>query len=111
MLNEMPEYPVCPFCEHQLEDPIPESLEGSIKLKCPSCSQRYEYFPQMGSYPLDDDLGVQVTKGLLGPHVTTGDSSSEDDVSLTRALLLGGLCCCTLAIIIPVIVSLILSLF
>ncbi|MFW9806178.1 MAG: hypothetical protein ACFFFK_05565 [Candidatus Thorarchaeota archaeon] len=107
----MPEFPVCPVCEYQLEDPIPESLEGSIKLKCPFCSQRFEYSHQMGSYPLEDDLGVQVAKGLLGPHVMTGDSSSDDDVSLTRALLVGGLCCCTLAIIIPVIVSLILSLF
>ena len=107
----MSEVPVCPICEHRLEESIPSSLEGSIKIRCPSCEQRYEYIPQTGSFPLEDDLGVTVSKGLLGPHVVEGSSESEDDISLSRALFIGGLCCCTLAIIIPVIVSLILSLF
>ena len=107
----MSEVPVCPFCEHRLEEAIPDSLEGTIKLRCPKCEQRYEFIPQTGSFPLDDDFGIKITKGVLGHHVVTGSSASEDDISLSRALLIGGLCCCTLAIIIPVIVSLILSLF
>ena len=107
----MSEYPECPFCEHRLTEPVPQSLEGSIKLRCPSCEQRYEYIPHTGSFPLEDDFGINVSKGILGPHVVTGSSESEDDISVSRALFIGGLCCCTIAIIIPVVVSLILALF
>lgn len=111
VLNAMSEYPECPFCEYRLTEPVPQSLEGSIKLRCPSCEQRYEYIPQTGSFPLEDDFGIKVSKGILGPHVVTGAPESEDDISLSRALFIGGLCCCTIAIIIPVVVSLILALF
>jgi hypothetical protein len=107
----MSEVPVCPFCEHRLEEAIPQSLDGSIKLRCAACEQRYEYIPQTGSFPIYDDLGITVAKGILGPHVVNGDSTTGDDISLSRALLIGGLCCCTLVIIIPVVLSLILSLF
>jgi len=107
----MAEVPVCPFCEHRLEDDIPEAIEGSIKLRCPKCEQRYEYVPKEGSFPLDEDFGIKVTTGVLGPHIVTGSSTSEDDISLSRALIIGSFCCCTLAIIIPVIISLILSFF
>ncbi len=106
----MPEFPACPFCEHRLEDPIPDSLEGSIKLKCPSCEQRYEFIPGSGSFPLEDDYGISVTKGILGPHVVEGDKDSAGDISLSRALLIGGLCCCTIVIIIPVVIALLLAL-
>jgi hypothetical protein len=107
----MSEFPECPFCEHRLEESIPLSIEGSIKIRCPACEQRYEFIPQIGSFPLDEDLGITISKGLLGPHVVEGASETEDEISLSRALFIGGLCCCTLAIIIPVIISLILSLF
>ncbi|MBY8998862.1 MAG: hypothetical protein KGD60_14130 [Candidatus Thorarchaeota archaeon] len=110
-LIAMSEYPECPFCQHRLTEPIPHSLEGSINLRCPSCEQRYEYLPQIGSFPLDDDLGIKVSEGILGPHVVTGSPESDEDVSLSRALFIGGLCCCTIAIIIPVVISLILALF
>lgn len=108
----MSEYPECPFCEHRLIEPVPKTLEGSIKLRCPSCEQRYEYISEIGSFPLEEDLGIEVSEGILGPRVVVGSSDSgDDDVSLSRALLIGGLCCCTIAIIIPVVISLILALF
>jgi hypothetical protein len=107
----MSEFPECPFCEHRLEESIPASLEGSMKIRCPACDQRYEFIPLTGSFPLDDNLGITVSKGLLGPHVVTGASETENDISLSRALLIGSVCCCTLVIIIPILVSLILSLF
>jgi hypothetical protein len=107
----MPEYPKCPFCEHRLTEPVPQSIEGSIKLRCPSCEQRYEYIPEAGSFPLDDDHGIRVTKGVLGPRMTTSTTDAESDISLSRALLTGGLCCCTIAILIPVVISLLLALF
>ena len=108
----MSEYPECPFCEHRLTEPVPESLEGSIKLRCPSCEQRYEYISQIGSFPLEEDLGIEVSEGILGSRVVIGGPDSGDgDVSLSRALLTGGLCCCTIAIIIPIVVSLILAFF
>ncbi|MHA1964876.1 MAG: hypothetical protein ACXACG_04160 [Candidatus Thorarchaeota archaeon] len=107
----MSEYPECPFCEHRLTEPVPQSLEGSIKLNCPSCEKQYEYIPQAGSFPLEDDLGIKVSKGILGQHITTRTSESDDDISLSRALIIGGLCCCTIAIIIPVVISLLLALF
>ena len=107
----MPEYPVCPVCDHKLEDSVPDSLDGPIRIRCPFCSQLYEYDPQTGSVPIDDDLGITVTKGILGPHIVTRGPTVEDDISLSRALFIGAACCCTLVIIIPVIVSLILSLF
>jgi hypothetical protein len=105
----MSETPICPFCEHRFEDPISESIEGSIKLRCPSCEQRYDYNPQTGSIPLEDDFGIEVSKGLLGPHVVT--DRPQDEMSLMRALLIGSLCCCTLVVIIPVVMALILAYF
>ena len=107
----MPEYPECPFCEHRLTDAIPPSIEGSIKIKCPACGGQYEFLPQVGSLPLDDDLGIEVSKGLFGPHVVEGNADDIGDISLTHSLLVGGLCCCTVVFIIPVIMALLLSLF
>jgi hypothetical protein len=107
----MSEYPVCPFCEHRLTEPVPQFIEDAIKITCPSCEQRYEYLPSIGSFPLEDDFRLKVSKGILGPHVVTGTSESDDDISFFRALLIGGLCCCIIAIIIPVVISLILALF
>ena len=108
----MTEHPECPFCEHRLAEPVPESIEGSFKVRCPSCEQRYEHIPGTGSFPLDDDLGIKVSKGLLGPHVVDGNADSEGgDISLSRALLIGSLCCCTLAVIVPMVVALLLALF
>jgi hypothetical protein len=109
VLRIMSEYPECPFCEHRLEEPISQSIEGSIKLRCPSCEQRYEYNPQTGSFPLEEDFGIEVSKGLLGPHVVSERPGLEEEVSLTRALLIGGLCCCTIVVIIPVVAALILA--
>lgn len=106
----MSEYPECPFCGYRLTEPIPQSIEGSIKLRCPSCAHQYEYIHEIGSFPLDEDLGIKVTKGLLGPHVVDESSMSEGDISLSRALLIGGLCCCTLVVIIPVVIALLLAL-
>ena len=106
----MPEYPECPFCGHRLAEPVPLSVEGSIKLRCPSCEERYEYIPKTGSFPLDDDLGITVTTGILGPHLVTQGAESGDDVSISHALLIGGLCCCTTVIIIPVVLALLLAL-
>ena len=105
----MSEFPECPFCEHRLTEPVSQSIEGSIKIRCPSCEQRYEYIPNEGSFPLEDDFGIMVKKGVLGQRLTTDGTTLEDDLSLSRALLIGGLCCCTLVIIIPVVISLILA--
>lgn len=107
----MSEYPECPFCEHRLPEPVPQSIEGSIKIRCPSCAQRFEYIPQTGSFPLEDDFEIKVTKGILGQHVVTGTPESDDELSLSKALFIGGLCCCAIAIIIPIVLSLILALF
>jgi hypothetical protein len=107
----MSEYPECPFCGHRLEEPVPQFIENAIKITCPACEQRYEYLPSIGSFPLEDDFGLKVSTGILGPHVVTGAPESEDDISFSRALLVGCLCCCTLAIVIPVVVSIILALF
>jgi transcription elongation factor Elf1 len=107
----MPEYPKCPFCEHRLTESVPQSIEGSIKLRCPSCEQRYEYIAEAGSFPLDDDHDIKVTKGVLGSRMTTGTTDAESDISLSRALLIGGLCCCTIAVLIPVVLSLLFALF
>ncbi len=105
----MSEFPECPFCEHRLTEPVSQSIEGSIKIRCPSCEQRYEYIPKEGSFPLEDDLGIIVKRSVLGHRMTTDGQPLKDDLSLSRALLIGGLCCCTIVIIIPVVVSLILS--
>ncbi|MFW9788096.1 MAG: hypothetical protein ACFFE1_10500 [Candidatus Thorarchaeota archaeon] len=105
----MSEYPECPFCGHRLTEPVSQSIEGSIKIRCPSCEQRYEYISGTGSFPMDDDLGIRVAKGLLGPHVVDGEAASTGDISLSRALCVGGLCCCTIVVIIPVLVALLLA--
>ena len=109
-LIAMSEYPECPFCEHRLTEPVPQFIEDAIKITCPSCEQRYEYLPSIGSFPLEDDFKLKVSKGILGPHVVTGTPES-DEISFSRALFIGGLCCCIIAIIIPVVISLILALF
>ncbi len=106
----MSEYPECPFCGHRLTEPVPPSLDGPMKLKCQACGERYQYIPRGGSFPLDDDLDLIITKGVLGPHVVTQGELLEDDVSLSRALLIGGFCCCTIIVIIPVVLALLLSL-
>jgi hypothetical protein len=106
----MPEYPECPFCEYRLTEAVLESVESSIKLRCPSCGWSYQYIPEAGSFPLEDDLGITVSKGLLGPHVISEGKDSEDAISLSRALLIGGLCCCTTVVIIPVVLALLLAL-
>ena len=107
----MSEFPECPFCEHRLTESVPQSIEGSIKIRCPSCEQRYEYIPEEGSFPLEDDLGVMVKKGVLSHRMTTDGAAIEGELSLSRALLIGGLCCCTIAIIILIVLSLLLALF
>ena len=107
----MSEYPECPFCKHRLAEPVPQFIEDAIKITCPSCEQRYEYLPSIGSFPLEDDFGLKVSKGVLGPHLVTGPPEFDDEISFSQALLIGGLCCCTIAIIIPVVISLILALF
>ena len=114
----MSEYPVCPFCEHRLTQPFLHHIEGPIRLRCPSCTRIYQHIPGVGSYPLDDDYGVEVTDGIFGPHVMSVYSHSEslippygpDDISLSRALLIGGLCCCTIIVIIPIVFALLLAL-
>ncbi|MFX1561088.1 MAG: hypothetical protein ACFFBL_10920 [Promethearchaeota archaeon] len=107
----MSEYPECPFCHHILAEPVPKSIDGSIKIRCPSCEQRYEYIPEAGSFPLEDDLGVMVKKGGLSRRITTDSATLEGDMSLSKALLIGGLCCCSVIVIIPVVVAMILALF
>ncbi|KXH70479.1 MAG: hypothetical protein AM326_04345 [Candidatus Thorarchaeota archaeon SMTZ-45] len=106
----MSEFPECPFCEHQLTESIPETIEGSIRIRCPSCQQRYEFIPKTGSFPLDEDYGITVTKGILGPHVISKSTEATDELSLSRALLIGGSCCCTIVVIIPIVLSLLLAL-
>ena len=107
----MSEYPECPFCEHRLTDAVFPSVEGSIKIRCPACGGQYEFLPQVGSFPLDDDLGIKVSKGIIGPHVMNGRLDEAADVSTSHALLIGGLCCCTIVFIIPVVMALLLTLF
>lgn len=105
----MSDYPECPFCGHRLTEPVPSSLDGPMKLRCQACEAQYQYIPKAGSFPLDDDLGLTITKGILGPHVVTQGGKLEDDVSLSRTLLIGGLCCCTIIVIIPVLLALLLA--
>jgi hypothetical protein len=107
----MSEFPECPFCEHRLTDAVSPSIEGTVRIRCPACGQQYEFMPEIGSFPLDDDLGIKVSKGILGPHVMDWDSGEAPDVSSSHALLIGGLCCCTIVFIIPVVMALLLALF
>lgn len=105
----MPEFPECPYCEHQLTESVLESVEGSVIIRCPVCQQRFQFIPNTGSFPLDDDYGVTVTKGILGPHVVSKSTEVSDEISLSRALLIGGSCCCIIVVIIPVVISLLLA--
>lgn len=107
------EGPKCPYCENLVDESIPENIEGSIIFRCSYCEERFEYIAAQGSFPLDSDYAVRISRGLLGSKVMTDDSSPPpgSEMSLSMAVFAGFLCCCTIAILLPVLLSLLLAIF
>jgi hypothetical protein len=71
--------PICPYCETPLNESIPTSLEGTIRIRCPSCESIYAYTSGLGSYPIEDDLNLHITRGRLGSRVSTGEQIDSFD--------------------------------
>ncbi|MFX1481770.1 MAG: hypothetical protein ACFFCP_01125 [Promethearchaeota archaeon] len=106
--------PRCPYCDTPIDEPVPESIDGPITLRCKSCEERFEYDPDRGSYPIEGDFSIRITKGPLSSVVMTNESvtsSQSPEPSVSSAIFVGLLCCCIIAVIIPIAFALLLSIF
>jgi len=84
--------PACPFCGAEISEPIPASLEGSINLRCPECESIFEFTPGLGSFPIEENLGIHISLGRLGTRVTIGSDTEFSDRpvdTLSRAFYCG----------------------
>jgi len=93
--------PTCPYCGTYLSESIPAALEGSIQLRCPECESIFAFTPGLGSFPIEDDLGLHISRGRLGSRVSIGesvDSFEVSNVTLSRTLF------CTCATIMCILI-------
>jgi hypothetical protein len=104
----MSEEPTCPYCGATFNESIPTALEGSIQLKCPECESIFAFTPGLGSFPIEDDLGIHISRGRLGSRVSIGDDIDAFDRSrdtLSRTLF----CTCVVIISVLIIASILLT--
>lgn len=105
--------PLCPFCKAEGKVSSQAGLESSV-IECEACGHRYEFIPGNGSFPIEEDLAVHVSDGLLGPRVVLG-TGMEGSRLLARtqklSCLAGILCCIVFLIVLPILASLLLLLF
>lgn len=102
--------PACPFCGTEISDSIPAALEGSIRLRCSKCESIFEFTPGFGSFPIEDDLGIHISRGRFGSRVTIGidaDSSERPTDIVSRAFYCG----CLILIGIFIIATVLLTIF
>jgi hypothetical protein len=93
----MVEEPTCPYCRTPFNESIPVSLEGPILIRCPQCDFIFVFMPQLGAFPIEDDIGLHISQGHLGSRVSIGtpvDSFEGSNDTLSRAFF------CTCSIII-----------
>ncbi len=80
--------PTCPYCGTEFTESIPAALEGSIRLRCSECESIFTFTPGLGSFPIEDDLGLHISRGRLGARVSIGaniDTSERSSDTLLRA--------------------------
>ena len=93
----MGEEPTCPYCGTIFKESIPEALQGSIQIRCPECDSIFAFTSGAGSFPIENDLGLHISRGRLGSRVSIGDNSYSFDTSsdtLSRTLF----CACVIII-------------
>jgi len=102
--------PTCPYCGTEISESIPTTLEGSIHLRCPECESIFEFTPGLGSFPIEEDMGIHISRGRLGTRVTIGTesySSERPTDSMSRAFYCG----CLIVIGIFIIAAVLLTIF
>jgi len=73
--------PTCPYCNTDLDEPIPQALQGSIQVRCPSCGLLYSYSQELGSLPIEDEFNYQLSPSLFGKKITVGPKTDMKDLS------------------------------
>lgn len=102
--------PACPYCGTELSDSIPSALEGSIRLRCPECESIFEFTPGLGSFPIEEDMGIHISRGRLGTRVSIGADTEFSDRptdTISRAFYCG----CLIVIGILIITLTLLAIF
>ncbi|MDH4213371.1 MAG: hypothetical protein OEV85_05585 [Candidatus Thorarchaeota archaeon] len=106
----MGEEPTCPYCGTIFKESIPEALQGSIQIRCPECDSIFAFTSGAGSFPIEDDLGLHITRSRLGARVSIGDDmdsfgTSSDTLSRTF------FCTCMIIIGVLIIATVLLMIF
>jgi hypothetical protein len=104
------EEPTCPYCGNPLNESIPISLEEPIKIRCPECDSIFVFSLGVGSFRIEDDLGVHISRGRLRSRVSIGaptDAFERPIDILPRVLFYT----CATIIVILIIATLMLTLF
>ena len=97
--------PVCPFCNQTYGGAI-LNRDSQVILTCDSCERRYEWVPGSGCYPLENDLGLQVSYGPLGPKVIVGSSRAKLGSPGRRGLSILSWCMCLATLLILLLILL-----
>jgi hypothetical protein len=74
-----------------------------VILSCTRCGEQFEWIPNSGSYPLEDDIALQISQGPLGPRVVSGIDTAgigRERKGLTRL----SICICVATILILILI-------
>ena len=105
--------PVCPFCDAEHTSAVLSESE-TIQVTCEACGRRYEWIPGEGCFPVEADLVVQISQGLLGRRVVMGPQTRLDRSRARKRSMryvAGLLCCIVFIIVLPLITSVLILLF
>jgi hypothetical protein len=91
----MVEEPMCPFCGALYNVAILTHVR-SIQIQCPECESIYTFTPGAGSFPVEEDLSIHVSRGRLGSRISIGQpvdsfESATDSISRVFCYICGAI--------------------